>query len=113
MMTMSDRLLFIQTLESQRGPAFGATMQWRNIEAIISFFHDNNLGATGSWVSYTDASILEGVERGFALALNLPSITCENPCSFLWASFLEDLQSGKLFKFLSRSDLLSYPETCR
>lgn len=93
-MSMSDRLLFVQTLESQHGPAFGATMQWRNIEAIISFFHDNNMGAPGSWVSYTDASILEGLERGFAIALGLPAVTCENPCAALWASFIQDLKSG-------------------
>lgn len=96
-MSMSDRLLFVQTLESQRGPAFGATMQWRNIEAIISFFRDNNLGAPGTWVSYTDAAILEGLERGFAMALGLPTVTCENPCAALWAAFIEGVKSGESF----------------
>jgi hypothetical protein len=111
LMSMSDRLLFVQTLESQQGPAFGATMQWRNIEAIISFFHDNNLGAPGSWVSYTDASILEGLGRGFAISLGLPAVTCENPCAALWASFIQGVKSGAQPFFVSPICRLTWSHT--
>jgi len=96
-MAMSDRLVFIQTLESQRGPAFNAATQWRNIEAIITFFQDNQLGSPGSWISYTDCSILEGIERGFAIALGLSTDTFGSPCANLWAEFLVDLKSGMSF----------------
>lgn len=96
-MSMNDRLTFIRSLESQHGPAFNAPDQWRNIEGIIAFFIDNHLGAPGSWVSYTDSAILEGIERGFAIASGLSTDTFGSPCSNLWAGFLTDLKAGKSY----------------
>lgn len=98
---MSDRLVFLQQLESQQGPKYNATTEWRNIEAIITFFYDNNLGASGSWVSYTDAAILEGIELGFAIASGLSTDTNGSPCPNLWAAFLTDLGNGMSFFPLS------------
>jgi hypothetical protein len=102
-MSMPSRLAFIQTLESSHGPAFDVSKQWRNIEGIIDFFIDNNLGAPGSWISYLDAGILEGVERGFAIASGLSTDTFGSPCARLWSDFILDMEAGMSDLMLRRA----------
>jgi len=97
-MSMPQRLTFVRQLSS--GPAAellpGNPNRWRNIEGIIEFFHDQGLGAPGSWVSYVDSGILEGMERGLAIALGRGEDTFGNPGSRLWASYLTRLRDGLL-----------------
>lgn len=95
---MADRLSFVQRLSA--GPAAellpGYAPRWRNIEGIIAFFADRDLGAPGTWVSYVDAGILEGIERGLAIALGRGDDTFGNPGSQLWARYLLLLRDGEL-----------------
>lgn len=95
-MTMDDRLELVRAL--QRGPAaaFGATDRWRNIEGVIAFFRDRGLGAPGTWVSHVDAGIVEGIERGIAIALGRSTDGFGNPGSAKWADYLLRLQRGDL-----------------
>lgn len=69
--SMPDRLRFVRGL--QDGPVAAwlghGFSDWHGIEGIIEFFRDNHRGLPGSWVSWTDAGILNGLERGTALAL--------------------------------------------
>jgi hypothetical protein len=67
-----------------------------NIEGIISFFGDRSMGAPDTWVSYVDAGILEGIERGIAIASGRGTDTFGNPGSTLWASYLTKLATGQL-----------------
>ena len=93
-MSMPSRSVFLQTIQSTHGPAFDADDQWRNLEGVIDFFIDNNLGAPGSWISYIDAGVLEGIERGFAIASGLSTDTFGSPCAQLWSDFISDMGAG-------------------
>lgn len=98
LMSMPERLDFVR--EMSAGPAAellpGYAPRWRNIEGIIGFFRDHNMGAPGSWVSYVDAGIVEGIERGLAIALGRGTDTFGNPGSAKWADYLLKLRDGKL-----------------
>jgi hypothetical protein len=95
-MPMADRLEFVRAMQSGPAAALGATDRWRNIEGVISFFRDRGLGAPGTWVSYVDAGIVEGIQRGIAIALGWSADTGGNPGSARWASYLTRLSSGQL-----------------
>ncbi|CAM3853060.1 hypothetical protein KIPE111705_28250 [Kibdelosporangium persicum] len=96
LMSMPDRLELVRLM--QRGPAaeLGATDRWRNIEGVIMFFRDHGMGAPGTWVSYVDAGIVEGIERGIAIALGRSEDEFGNPGSRGWAIYLTRLRAGEL-----------------
>ncbi|NIH85031.1 hypothetical protein [Amycolatopsis granulosa] len=97
-MTIAQRLAFLRALSA--GPAAeivpGYAPRWRNIEGVLEFFADRGLGSPGSWVSFVDAGILEGVERGIALARGDSADTFGNPGAPLWAAYLTRLRDGRL-----------------
>lgn len=97
-MTMSERLQFVRSMSA--GPAEavipGYTPRWRNIEGILEFFRDHALGTPGTWVSYVDASILEGIERGISITARRGADTFGNPGATLWAKYLTELNAGTL-----------------
>lgn len=97
-MTIAQRLEFVRAMSA--GPAAevvpGYAPRWRNIEGVLEFFADRGLGAPGTWVSYVDAGILEGIERGIALARGDSTDTFGNPGATLWARYLTRLRDGKL-----------------
>jgi hypothetical protein len=95
-MSMSERLEFVRDVQSGPAAGLGATDRWRNIEGVITFFADHDLGAPGTWVSYVDAGIVEGIERGVAIALGWSTDTGGNPGSTRWASYLTRLSTGQL-----------------
>ncbi|GAB1508880.1 hypothetical protein [Actinophytocola sp. KF-1] len=95
-MSMADRLEFVRDMQAGPAAALGASDRWRNIEGVISFFRDRNLGAPGTWVSYVDAGIVEGIQRGIAIALGWSADTGGNPGSAKWASYLTRLSTGAL-----------------
>jgi hypothetical protein len=96
LMSMAERLELVRAMEA--GPAAGldAPDRWRNIEGVITFFRDHGLGAPGSWVSYVDAGIVEGIERGISIALGRSTDGFGNPGSARWASYLTRLSTGQL-----------------
>jgi hypothetical protein len=95
-MSMAERLDFVRDMQSGPAAALGATDRWRNIEGVITFFRDRGLGAPGTWVSYVDAGIVEGIQRGIAIALGWSAETGGNPGSAKWASYLTRLSGGEL-----------------
>jgi len=95
-MSMAERLEFVRGMQSGPAAALGATDRWRNIEGVITFFSDRGLGAPGTWVSYVDAGIVEGIQRGIAIALGWSTDTHGNPGSAKWASYLTRLSTGQL-----------------
>ena len=95
--TLAQRLTYLHNMEQNFfGPSFDCPDQWRAIEGVIEFFQGKNLGAPGTWVSYTDAGIIEAIQRGGAIALGLSSDTGGNPGSQLWANYMKDKKAGKL-----------------
>jgi hypothetical protein len=95
-MSMADRLTFVRQIQAGPAAALGASDRWRNIEGVITFFRDRGLGAPGTWVSYVDAGIVEGIQRGTAIALGWSTETGGNPGSQKWASYLTRLSRGEL-----------------
>jgi hypothetical protein len=95
-MSMPDRLEFVRDMESGPAATLGATDRWRNIEGVITFFVDRHLGTADTWVSYVDAGIVEGIQRGIAIALGRSADTGGNPGATKWASYLTRLSTGQL-----------------
>lgn len=87
-MTMNERLTFVRAMQSGHGADLGVSDSWRNIEGVITFFRDKGLGAPGTWVSYVDAGIVEGIERGLAIARDPSADDFGNPGSQLWADYI-------------------------
>lgn len=100
LMTMSDRLDLVRAMEAGPVAEFLSDGtdpgRWRNIEGIITMFHNQSLGAPDSWVSYVDAGIVEGVERGVAIATGRGTDTGGNPGSQPWADYLTQFKAGEL-----------------
>jgi hypothetical protein len=94
---LPERLVFIRAVQDRVAAEYVPGFRhWRNIEGIIRFFVENGFGAPGSWVSHVDAGILEGIERGTAIALGVSDDDGGNPGSRLWADYLRRLQRGEL-----------------
>jgi hypothetical protein len=100
LMSMSDRLDLVRAIEAGPVAEFLSDGtdpgRWRNIEGIITMFRNQSLGARGSWVSYVDAGIVEGVERGTAIATGRSTDTGGNPGSQPWADYLTQFKAGEL-----------------
>jgi hypothetical protein len=88
LMSMAERLEFVRGMQSGHGADLGVSDRWRNIEGVITFFRDHNLGTPGTWASYVDAGIVEGIERGLALAKGMPGGDFGNPGSAKWATYI-------------------------
>jgi hypothetical protein len=88
LMSMAERLEFVRAMESGPGAELGVPDRWRNIEGVITFFRDQELGASGTWVSYVDGGIVEGIERGLALARGQGGGDFGNPGSAKWATYI-------------------------
>jgi len=98
LMSMQQRLQFIRGVSDGPAQQFQSGFKdWRAIEGIIEFFDDRGLGKQNTWISYTDGGILQGVERGVAMAAGMDSAgDMGNPGADLWRTFLVDLQAGRL-----------------
>ncbi|GAB3457349.1 hypothetical protein GCM10027436_61320 [Actinophytocola sediminis] len=94
LMSMAERLEFVRALQAGPGAELGVADRWRNIEGVITFFGDRGLGAPGSWVSYVDAGIVEGIERGLAIAGGRSTDDFGNPGSRLWADYIRGVAAG-------------------
>ena len=96
-MDVADRLDFLREVQSDHASRLAIDpARWRNIEGVLEFFRDNELARPGSWMSIVDASILEGLQRGTAIALGLSQDTHGNPGSTEWARYLRRLGDGEL-----------------
>jgi hypothetical protein len=93
---MTARLDYVRYMQSNFFGRLNAGNQYRAIEGVITFFNRNSLGPPESWISYVDAGIVEGIQRGGAIALGMSSDTGGNSGSELWASFLRGMRDGKL-----------------
>lgn len=95
-LSMSERLDYVRYMQSYFFITLNADNQFRNIEGVITFFMNNDLGPAESWVSYVDAGIVEGVQRGGAIVLGMSDETGDNPGTTYWTSFLRGMRDGEL-----------------
>src|SRR5262249_2588212 len=92
--TMSERLSYVQYMESHFFGPLNAANQFRAIEGVITFFISKNLGQPGSWISWVDTGIVEAIQRGGAIALGMSTDTGGNPGTQLWADFFVQMKNG-------------------
>ncbi|REE95548.1 hypothetical protein [Thermomonospora umbrina] len=96
-MTMPQRLALLRALQSGPAQRFqDGFANWNAIASVIELFMANGMGARGSWVSYANAAVLEGIVRGLALASGLSGDDGGNPGARRWARYLIDLRAGRL-----------------
>jgi hypothetical protein len=93
-MTMAERLAFLRSMSP--GAASGYAPRWGNIEGVLEFFDERNIGKPGTWISYVEAGDMEAIERGIAIAEGRATDTYANRGAVLWASYLLLLNSGEL-----------------
>lgn len=91
---MAERLIYVQYMQSHFFGPLKSSNQFRAIEGVITFFLSKNLGAPNSWISYVDTGIVEGIQRGGALALGLSTDTGGNPGSVVWRDFFIGQRDG-------------------
>lgn len=94
LMTISERIELMEAMMRGPGAQFGAQSRWRNIQGVMMFFRDHGWGAPDTWTSYVDAGIVEGVERGLALALGRKGGDFGNPGAVLWQRYVTALRAG-------------------
>lgn len=94
-MSLEMRIRFIRYMEGLY-VQLNSGNQFRAIEGTIQFFINEGLGRPGTWISYVDAGIVEGIERGGAIALGLGTDDGGNPGSRKWASFLTKMKNREL-----------------
>jgi hypothetical protein len=88
LMSMSERLEFLSRLRNGPATQLGVTNRWRNIEGVLTFFQDNDLGKPNSWISWVNAIVLESIERGLALAADSCTEDYGNHAAHLWADYI-------------------------
>ena len=93
---LQSRLQYVRYMQSSRFGPLKAGNKFRSVEAVIDWFISQNEGKKGSWVSYVDAGIVEGIQRGAAIALGKSTATGDNPGSQLWATYFKKLKAGQL-----------------
>lgn len=94
--SMASRLAYVRYMQSNFFGRLKAGNQYRAIEGVIVFFERYKLGPPQSWISYVDAGIVEGIQRGGAIVLGMSTNTGGNPGSEKWATFLRGMRDGKL-----------------
>ena len=94
--SMPERLAYVRYMQSNFFGKLNAQNQYRAIEGVITFFQKKSLGQPRSWISYVDAGIVEGIQRGGAMALRMSDDNGGNKGSGRWKTFLEDRRDGKL-----------------
>ncbi len=73
-MTIAQRVAFVKNFEDGWGARFGSQKMFTNIEGVLHLFADEGAGKPGDWVSWVDATILFGFERGMATTIGRPAL---------------------------------------
>lgn len=93
--SLSDRLAYVQYFGTLFVP-LNAGNQFRPFEGLINLTNSADVGKPGTWASYVIAGIVEGIQRGGAIALGTGTSDAGNPGSKLWADFLTKSKNNQL-----------------
>lgn len=93
--TLPDRLAYVQYLQTLFVP-LNAGDEFRPFEGLINLTASADIGKPGTWASYVIAGIVEGIQRGGAIALGTGTSDAGNPGSKLWADFLTKTKNKQL-----------------
>lgn len=92
---LSDRLAYVQYLQTLFVP-LNAGNQFQPFVGLINLSISADVGKPGTWGSYVIAGIVEGIQRGGAIALGNGTSDAGNPGSKLWADFLTKTKNEQL-----------------
>ena len=62
-MSVAERRRFVDEFQRLYGEKFNSRGKWNSVAGVLHFFADDDLGASGTWVSLVDSSILNGFEQ--------------------------------------------------
>ncbi|MEU2723111.1 hypothetical protein [Streptomyces smyrnaeus] len=94
---MAERVEMVRDLQQQHGPAFEPGFRrWAAIVGVMSAARDRGVGGPGTWMSVTNAGLLEAMERGLAHGLDPEADVYGNPGALRWSSYLTNLAAGRL-----------------
>jgi len=89
-MSVDDRIAWTNGLMDEYGGARNFTDWFNNVKGILDFASDNGLMQTGSWESWVDAGILQGITTGLGISLGkLSADQTSNPGAAAWAAFFD------------------------
>ncbi|MFI8849985.1 hypothetical protein [Streptomyces sp. 891-h] len=95
--SMADRVEMVRDLQRRHGPAFEPGFRrWAAIAGVMSAARDRGVGGPGTWMSVTNAGLLEAMERGVARGLDPEADVYGNPGALRWSSYLTNLAAGRL-----------------
>ncbi|KAI5302587.1 hypothetical protein KEM56_000545, partial [Ascosphaera pollenicola] len=95
-MSMPDRLSFLKYIIVHKLTLLDAADQAGAEEGMMNFMIGKKLSHTKTYLSCLNAAVLESVQRGAAIALNISRDTGGNPASPKWAKFFIQYQRGQL-----------------
>ncbi|KAK2732693.1 hypothetical protein FQN57_002500 [Myotisia sp. PD_48] len=95
-MAIPSRLEFMKYMSANKFGELSSSDQFRAIEGIMDFFIRKQLAGQGTALSLMDAAVVEGIQRGAAIALGLSQVGGDNPASAKWAIFFEQQKTGGL-----------------
>ncbi|MBO8183932.1 hypothetical protein [Streptomyces spirodelae] len=95
--SMADRVEMVRDLQRRHGPVFEPGFRrWAAIAGVMSAARDRGIGGPGTWMSVTNAGLLEAMERGLARGLDPEADSYGNPGALRWSSYLTNLAAGRL-----------------
>ena len=92
-MSIPERTRFATAFDRLYGRRLTTGGRFANVGGVLRFFDDDGLGGQGTWVSWVDASILHGFERGAAMQLGRPGGSQGNPGADAWERYFSHQQS--------------------
>jgi len=90
-MSIDERRAFVAEFQRLYGARLYVEGKWNNIDGVLQFFSEDNLGRPGTWESWVDSSILHGFERGAAIALGRPGGDQGNPGADRWFLYFQTM----------------------
>lgn len=95
-MSLPDRLLFLKYIIVHKLTLLNSADQAGAEEGLMNFLIGKRLAQTKTYLSCLNAAVLESVQRGAAIALNISKETGGNPASLKWAKFFVLYGRGQL-----------------
>jgi RHS repeat-associated protein len=86
-MSLAERKDFVNQFMNRYGTEWRFSGWYNQVYGVLRFMSDSGVGATNSWASWVDSTILNGFERGLAMAMGRPGGDQGNPGASKWKRF--------------------------
>lgn len=93
-LSAAERVIFVRRLQTRAAVFEPGFRRWAAIIGVMSAHRDHGLNRPNTWVAILNSNLLEGLERGVAVALDPRADTYRNPSAPTWARYLKTLRSN-------------------